>query len=114
MFAWLLRYGIHLKLLTIKPEDAEERLTQLLKKCGYYLQQQQRTATSSKLRILDVFRPKNHNTALNTYNYIYCLRGSSSTHIYYIYNGTSYQRLKVNEILTDLEYWDDMISTPAF
>ena len=31
------RYGQQLKLLTIKTEEAEDRLTQLLKKCGYSL-----------------------------------------------------------------------------
>ena len=51
------RYGIHLKQLTMKPEDAEERLTHLLKKCGYYLQQQQRPSSNTRLGMQHLNNP---------------------------------------------------------
>lgn len=47
---------MRVKLLGMRQDETEEKLTFLLKKCGYYLQQQQRSASNSKLREEPCFR----------------------------------------------------------
>ena len=48
----VIRYGLHLKVLS-SAKEANEKLTQLMKQCGYFLQQQQRKPSkSTSLRIL--------------------------------------------------------------
>ena len=47
----ILRYGVHLKLLSASGE-AVEKLTLLIKQVSYYLKQQQRAAQGTTLRIL--------------------------------------------------------------